>query len=185
VEEVKTDEKLTAILRSLQQIAFVTCITQKSIDAVVKEMIECQEQMETLQDDVQQLNGGPFGDEAPNDRGPMQYPVPTRHPNVAELAKSPVFIGFNSTLKGASKVSNLQINKVKIPTGAEILDITDQRSPPIARDITGLEDIRGLNARVDAMQSRLITSIQHCKTEREKKKVSLFTDGVLPTTRWL
>jgi len=32
-------------------------------------VIECQEQMETLQDDVQQLNGGPFGDEAPNDRG--------------------------------------------------------------------------------------------------------------------
>ena len=37
-EEVKAEEKLTVILRSLSQIAFVTSSTRESIDSVVKQV---------------------------------------------------------------------------------------------------------------------------------------------------
>jgi hypothetical protein len=37
-EEVKADEKLTAALRSLQQLAFVTCTTQDTVASLVEQV---------------------------------------------------------------------------------------------------------------------------------------------------
>ena len=56
--DVNSDEKITAILRSLQQIASVTCETEADVEAIVKTMASCQEHIQSLEACVCELYCG-------------------------------------------------------------------------------------------------------------------------------
>ena len=220
----RPDQKLTAILRSLQQTTFVTHHTQKTVLALGSNMTVLVNRLENLQNkirNVEQKSANKSGDaqdgyqsgcrqgtalEATNPRAStddkvlQKTDVPTHSEGagtgrVRESSTAPDAPLTKSVLPNADPITlssitpiimsptmDLSLNRPRASPAYSFEGATpastvksplDKSSLPtstasIARQEYAL-DIQGLNARVDAMQERLVRTIQQAKAVRKSE----------------
>jgi voltage-gated sodium channel len=212
-EDVKPDEKLTVILRSLQQIAFVTSLTQDGMDAIRKQMLKCENEMSFLQKEVDELytqgaSDGSGSDDANNIRGAKEA---TSHATAAQSANghmlvtsrheeksrnngvrkrvgaSPLFQDSSRGIISEMQISNAISTKAAKMTGINLRPFEDEGkvifSDANSMEQTKLDEIRGLNDRMEAMQTRLVSTIERARVyaqTRQRRSVGLVASATAP-----